>query len=249
MNNHNSELLSPEYINKDAALQLIEEHSSLVKRVVSSFMKTHPNCADRIELINSATIGLIGAINRFNPDKGDNFESYARIRIRGALLDKLRQEDSLSRTRRSFMNSFNQAVDKLSSKFMRYPSYQEISTELNMSIEQLQSILAEVEEIELNLEEADHNVEANLLGGKVSEVLDFEDRDPLLRLLRVENNLIIEGALKNLTPKQRLCIRLSFYEDMPLTKIAALLEVSVSRVSQIRTEALGLIKMDLQKLQ
>ncbi len=244
-----NELLSPSHIDRNKATELVEQHIILARRVVNSFLKANPdNIIDPTELLNAAMLGLISAINRFDPDKGDNFESYARIRIRGALLDRVREEDNLSRGKRSFQIALEQAKDKLSNKLAREPSHEEICQELNLSLERFEQLLGDIQTEDLNLEEANSRQEQDLLGGKVSEVLDFEDRDPLLKLLQIENSIIIEESLKKLNPKQRLCIRLSFYEDLPLTKIASLLEVSVSRVSQIRTEALALLKMDLQKL-
>lgn len=248
MSSIQNELLSPTHIDRDKATELIERHVVLARRVVGSFIKANPDGLDPTELFNVAMLGLISAINRYDPAKGDNFESYARIRIRGALLDRIREEDSLSRGKRNFKIALEQAIDRLSCKLTRVPSHEEICGEMQISLDRFEQLLGEIEHKDINLEDANAKQELDLIGGKVSEVLDFEDRDPLLKLLQIENSVIIEDSLKRLNPKQRLCIRLSFYEDLPLTKIASLLEVSVSRVSQIRTESLALLKMDLQKL-
>lgn len=247
MSSTQNELLCPLHIKREQAIELVDKHINLARRVVNSFIKSNQLRLDPTELLNVAILGLITAINRFDPGRGDNFESYARIRIRGALLDRAREEDNLSRGKRSFKNSLEHTIDKLSYKLARKPTHEELSLDMGIPLERFEQLLGEISQKDLNLEEANLNLEQDLSGGKVSQILDFEDRDPLLKLLQIENSCIIENSLKKLNPKQRLCIRLSFYEDMPLTKIASLLEVSVSRVSQIRTEALALLKMDLQQ--
>src|SRR4051812_46785572 len=97
------QLIHPEHLSQDSADELITAHYALARRVVRGFKRNHRTSLEEPELLNCALLGLIDAVNRFDPQKGDNFSSYARIRIRGALLDRVRQEDPLSRSRRSFV--------------------------------------------------------------------------------------------------------------------------------------------------
>lgn len=244
-----TQLVSPLFLNSVDAQKLIEDHLDLVKRVVKGFIRNHRTPLEELELTNAALLGLIDAINRFDPKRGDQFSSYARIRIRGALLDRVRQEDPLTRSRRNFAKQLEQVTRRLEVRLQRSPEHGELATEMQISLQRFEQLLGEIGEPDINLQDLDQKVEEELEGGKVSDVLDFGDKDPLVRLLNVENSIMIETTLDQLSPKQRLCIRLSFYENLPLTRIAELLEVSVSRVSQIRTEALGLMKLYLQQFQ
>lgn len=244
-----AQLMSPQFLTSSDAQKLMEDNLDLVKRVVRGFMKRHHSRIEELELTNAALLGLVDAINRFNPDIGDQFSSYARIRIRGALLDRVRQEDPLTRSRRNFARQLEQVTRQLEMNLQRAPEHHELAAEMQISLQRFEQLLGEIEQSELNLQELDEKVEEQLEGGKVSDVLDFGDNDPLVRLLNVENSVLIETTLEQLSPKQRLCIRLSFYENLPLTRIAKLLDVSVSRVSQIRTEGLALMKHYLQQFQ
>lgn len=246
---HQDQLINPLFINSSDAQKLIESHMSLVKRVVRGFLKNHSTPIDEIELTNAALLGLVDAINRFDPKLGDHFSSYARIRIRGALLDRVRQEDPLTRSRRNFARQLEKVTRSLEISLHRAPESSEIAIEMKLSLQRFEQLRAEIDQPDLNLQDIDNRLEEQLQGGKVSDVLDFGENDPLARLLSVENSILIETTLEELSAKQRLCIRLSFYENLPLTRIADLLEVSVSRVSQIRTEALGLMRQYLQQFQ
>jgi RNA polymerase sigma factor for flagellar operon FliA len=243
------QLIKPLFIKSSDAQKLIDSHLDLVKRVVRGFLRNHSTPLEEIELTNAALLGLVDAINRFDPKLGDHFSSYARIRIRGALLDRVRQEDPLTRSRRNFVRQLDQVTRRLELTLQRSPEHSELAAEMKISLQRFEQLIGEIDQPIVNLEDLDGKVEEQLQGGKVSDVLDFGENDPLVRLLNVENSILIETTLEELSPKQRLCIRLSFYENLPLTRIAELLEVSVSRVSQIRTEALGLMRRYLQQFQ
>jgi len=246
---HQGQLINPLFIKSSEVQSLIDSHLSLVKRVVRGFLRNHSTPLEEIELTNAALLGLVDAINRFDPRVGDHFSSYARIRIRGALLDRVRQEDPLTRSRRNFVRQLDRVTRRLELTLQRSPQHEELATEMKISLQRFEQLLGEIGQPVVNIQDLDKKAEEQLEGGKISDILDFGDNDPLVRLLNVENAILIETTLEQLNPKQRLCIRLSFYENLPLTRIAELLEVSVSRVSQIRTEALGLMKRYLQQFQ
>lgn len=249
MTQQQEQLVHPQHLSSAEAQKLIESHLPLVRRVVKGFLRNHRTPLEELELTNAGLLGLVDAINRYDPKRGDQFTSYARIRIRGALLDRVRQEDPLTRSRRNFARQMELVTRKLELTLQRAPEHEEIAQEMKISLQRFEQLLAEIKAPDPDLQELDSQVEEQLLGGKVSDVLDFGENDPLARLLNVENSILIETTLEQLNARQRLCIRLSFYENLPLTHIADLLEVSVSRVSQIRTEALGLMKQYLQQFQ
>jgi RNA polymerase sigma factor for flagellar operon FliA len=249
MSSQQEQLIHPQFIKSSEAQNLIELHLTLVKRVVRGFVRNHKTDLDELELTNAALLGLVDAINRYDPKRGEHFSSYARIRIRGALLDRVRQDDPLSRSRRNFVRQLDAATSRLERELHRAPEHSELAQAMQISLNRFELLLAEIKTPSLDLSELDRRVEDQLTGGKVSDVLDLGDQDPLLRLLNLENSILLETTMEQLNAKQRLCIKLSFYEDLPLTRIAELLEVSVSRVSQIRTEALGLMKQFLKQYQ
>lgn len=228
--------------------KFVMDYLPLVKYVVGKFMIYLPSHIDQEDLIESGILGLIEAAGRFKEDKNVKFKTYAFHRIRGAVLDYLRLQDWVPRSVREKDNLIKEAYNTLEQKFSRTPQPEEIAEELGISCSELDKILADIgmcsllyiEDINLGNDD-DSRIKAN-------EILkDNKYTEPLNALELMEEQEILERAITNLRPNEKLVITLYYYEDMLLREIAEVMNLSESRVSQLHHRALMSIRAKANK--
>ena len=221
--------------------ELIRAYLPLVKRVVHRLSGRLPKEVDVREMLNSGIIGLVDAIEKFDPIHETNFATYAQFRIRGAILDSFRAQDWLPRSLRYKSHKLEQAFQIVEQKLGRPATEDEVATELSIPLDEFQKVLADVGNIvmmsfeELGFGHGDERFQAD-------EVLASNGGDPLSRLISTEKVEIVARALDRLPEKERLVISLYFYEELNLKEIGEILEVTESRASQIRSRALIRLK-------
>jgi RNA polymerase sigma factor for flagellar operon FliA len=221
--------------------ELIKSYLPLVKKVVHRLSGRLPKDIDIKEMINSGIIGLVDALEKFDPAHETNFATYAQFRIRGAILDSFRSQDWLPRSLRFKSHQIEQAFQRKEQKLGRPATDEEVSAELGISIEDLQEMLSEVGSIvmlsfeELGFGHGEERFQAE-------EILAAKGHDPLHKLLGGEKVELIARALDRLPEKERLVISLYFYEELNLKEIGEILGVTESRASQIRSRALIRLK-------
>ncbi len=226
--------------------ELIRSYLPLVKKVVHRLSGRLPKDIDLREMLNSGIIGLVDALEKFDPKHETNFATYAQFRIRGAILDSFRSQDWLPRSLRFKSHKIEQAYQKIEQKLGRAASDEEVAIELGVSIDELQSLLGEVGSIvmlsfeELGFGHGEERFQAD-------EMLPSRGHDPLSKLLGSEKVGLIARALDRLPEKERLVISLYFYEELNLKEIGEILGVTESRASQIRSRALIRLKNYLKK--
>ncbi len=226
---------------------LIRSYLPLVKRVVHRMAGRLPKDVDSAEMLNSGIIGLVDALEKFDPSHDTNFATYAQFRIKGAILDSFRTQDWLPRSVRYKSHQIEQAYQRVEQRLGRPAEDQDIAIELGVSIQTLQKMLAEVGNIVLlSFEELGfgHGEERFVS----DESLISKGQDPLNRLLGGERVSVIARALDRLPEKERLVISLYFYEELNLKEIGEILGVTESRASQIRSRALIRLKNYLRSL-
>lgn len=211
---------------------LILEHLPLVKNVVSRIDSGHSGY-DQEDLVNIGIIGLIDAIDKFDNSKNVPFEAYARIRIRGSVIDELRRSGPVSRNRMDRLNEYYKAKKDLENKFLRTVTEQEICDELGIGSDELSTIHETVHYLSnVSLESTIYSEE-----GDDSELIDIiEDRDAVLPEDIFEDNEMKEAlleAIKKLKEKEQLLLNLYYVEELTMKEIGYILEVSVPRVSQM----------------
>jgi RNA polymerase sigma factor for flagellar operon FliA len=220
---------------------LIRSYLPLVKKVVHRLSGRVPKEVDLKEMLNSGIIGLVDALEKYDPKHETNFSTYAQFRIRGAILDSFRSQDWLPRSLRYKSHRLEGAYHRIEQRLGRPATDEEVAKELEISVEEFQSLLAEVGGIVmLSFEELGfgHGEERFM----ADEMFASKGIDPLNRLLGSERVELIARALDRLPDKERLVISLYFYEELNLKEIGEILSVTESRASQIRSRALIRLK-------
>ncbi|MCM8749325.1 FliA/WhiG family RNA polymerase sigma factor [Thermomicrobiaceae bacterium CFH 74404] len=211
--------------------QLIQQYAPLVKYVVDRLRISLPPSLERDDLIGYGTIGLIEAIDRFDPSRGVKFESYAALRIRGAILDALRSLDIVPRGARHRARQIEQATRELFAASGRMPSEAEIAEYLGLSVQELHQAIQDVACLFLPLNNADDSHELTL----EEQLADHDAPDP--DDLAVQTDLAdrLAAALEQLSGRDRLILSLYYYEELTMREISEILGISESRISQILT--------------
>ncbi len=235
-------------VNKEKRDKLVMDYLPLVKYIVGKFMIYLPTHLDQEDLIESGILGLIEAAERFKEDKGVQFKTYAFHRIRGSVLDYLRLQDWVPRSVREKDNLIKETHNSLEQKLNRSPQPEEIAEALGISCSELDKMLADInmcsmlyiEDINIG-NDGDSRISANEI------IKDNKASDPLSDLELLEEKEVLERAITELHPKEKLVITLYYYEDMLLREIAEVMNLSESRVSQLHHRALMSIRAKASK--
>lgn len=225
---------------------LIKSYLPLVKKVVHRLSGRLPKDIDIKEMLNSGIIGLVDALEKYDPKHETNFSTYAQFRIRGAILDSFRSQDWLPRSLRYKSHKIEEAYQRVEQKLGRPATDNEVADELGVHVDELQKLLGEVGSVvmlsfeELGFGHGEERFQAD-------EWLAAKTDDPLSNLLSGERVGLIARALDRLPEKERLVISLYFYEELNLKEIGEILGVTESRASQIRSRALIRLKNYLRR--
>lgn len=212
--------------------RLIEIYMPLVKIIANKLSISLPAYVDRDDCISDGYIGLIQAVDRFDPSLGYKFETFASIRIKGAIIDSLRAKDWLPTVVRQKVKKYHQTVFELECKLGRSVEDREIANELNISGEDFSALLKQVQVANiLSLEE-------------FSKICDLQVDNISEQLERQELIKDLATVIETLTEKEKLVISLYYYEELTLKEIGKILNVSESRVCQLHSRAI----MNLRKV-
>jgi RNA polymerase sigma factor for flagellar operon FliA len=216
--------------------QLVRSHLPLVNYMVAEIANRIPRHVCRDDLVSAAMAGLAQAARAFDPSRGISFQRFASSRIRGALLDELRARDWASRSVRAKARDISQVSDQLTAKLGRQPTSQEVALAMGSTKDDIDAVNSDVyRAVVLNFEAlpVDGNAEDVLLPGQAGpdeDVLDNEKRAYLV------------AAVDHLPERLRRVIIGYFFEELPMQVLAEELGVTDSRISQMRAEALLLLK-------
>jgi RNA polymerase sigma factor for flagellar operon FliA len=228
--------------NKD---YLLTEHMPLVKRLAHHMKAKLPPSVEVDDLIQAGMMGLLDAINRYEDNHGAQFETYAVLRIRGAMLDELRSSDWMPRSTRQNMRKVEEALSTLQQRLGRAPSESEVAKLLKVSLEEYQEMLFESGGHQLVYYEDFHEDDGN------DTFLDryaVDDSDPLRSLLETDFRQAVIDAIDALPPREKLLMGLYYEEELNLKEIGAVMGVSESRVSQLHTQAVARLRAALREL-
>ncbi|MBL4848237.1 MAG: sigma-70 family RNA polymerase sigma factor [Planctomycetes bacterium] len=214
--------------------ELILRFVPLVHHVLDRLGVSLPTHLDREDLISAGTCGLIQAANNYDPTKGASFKSHAYSRIMGSILDSLRRADTLPRQRRQQLRRLNQAYRDLTTP-EGPPTLEQLAEELGSSEEDLDRLLDLAQRARLVSLEAPVGSE----GSQLSDALAApSESPPWLKASAAEDRDSIQAALALLPPRELEVLGLYYFKNLLLREIGALLEVSESRVSQLRSRAI-----------
>jgi RNA polymerase sigma factor for flagellar operon FliA len=223
---------------------LILAYLPLVKSVVERMRLNLPAHLDADDLHSVGLAGLTQALSNFTPDKAASFASYATVRIRGAILDELRRQDWMSRGNRQQAKQVGEAIDGLEQRLGRPATPAEIAAELSISSEELAALLERTKPVlllELDAEDCvdDH---PGSLHDVIADHRQEDARDFLQRKERVE---LLVQRMQFLSDIQKKVLALYYFEELRLAEIAMVFGVTESRICQIHTQALRLLRKQM----
>ena len=227
--------------------RLILTYAPLVKYVAGRLGSGLPAHVDDGDLVSYGLLGLISAIERYDPERDVKFETYAIARIRGAIIDELRAMDWVPRSVRSRARDIERAIAELEAKIGRAPTDEEIAEKLGLSEEELDESLSEIARSSIAALDELWTVSGS--GGEqvalIDTIEDAEAPDPQSSLSQTELREAIADAIARLPEREKLVVTLYYYEELTLREIGEVLGVTESRVSQLHTKAILRLKARL----
>jgi RNA polymerase sigma factor FliA len=232
--------------NRTVRDRLILTYAPLVKFVAGRLGSGLPAHVDEGDLVSYGLLGLIGAIERFDPEREIKFETYAIARIKGAIIDELRALDWVPRSVRARARDIERAIAELEKKLHRAPTDEEIATRLGMTEDELGTSLTEISRSSIAALDELWTVSDG--GDQVALIDTVEDEDapdPQGSLTHTETREAIADAIARLPEREKLVVTLYYYEELTLREIGEVLGVTESRVSQLHTKAILRLKARL----
>jgi len=224
---------------------LIKQYQPLVRRLAHHMMVKLPANVQVDDLIQVGLIGLSEALTRYEAAQGVQFETFATQRIRGAMLDELRGNDWMSRGSRKSQKEIEQALRRLEHKLGRTPLESEIATDLGLSLTDYQTLLGKVRGTQLvYLEDMARDSEDD--DSYLDRHVGDSDADPMnmLRDQRLRQALV--AAIKNLPEREQFIMSMYYEKDMNLKEIAAVLDVTESRVCQLHSQSIARLRAKMR---
>ena len=215
---------------------LVRGHLPLVKYAVAEMANRVPRHVSRSDLESAAMVGLAQAARSFDATRGITFDRYAAQRIRGALLDELRSKDWASRGVRARARTVSAATEQLTGCLGRTPTKEEVAERTGLAVEAVDDLATDVHRA------AVLNYDSLLASGDAEAVLPADTATPETTLLERERKAYLIDAVATLPERLRRVIVGYFFEELPMLVLAEELGVSESRISQMRAEALALLK-------
>jgi RNA polymerase sigma factor for flagellar operon FliA len=217
-----------------------------VKYVAGRLGSGLPAHVDEGDLVSYGLLGLIGAIERYEPDRDVKFETYAIARIKGAIIDELRAMDWVPRSVRSRAREIERAIAQLEAKIGRAPTDEEIAAKVGITVEELEDSLTDIARSSIAaLDELWTVSDGGDQVALIDTVEDTDAPDPQNSLSQTEQREAIADAIARLPEREKLVVTLYYYEELTLREIGEVLGVTESRVSQLHTKAILRLKSRL----
>jgi RNA polymerase sigma factor for flagellar operon FliA len=227
--------------------RLILTYAPLVKYVAGRLGSGLPAHVDEGDLVSYGLLGLIAAIERYDPDRDVKFETYAIARIKGSILDELRAMDWVPRSVRSRAREIERAMTELESKLGRAPNDEEIAAKVGITTEELEGSLTDISRTSIAALDELWTVSGS--GGDsialIDTIEDTQGPEPQSAFAQTEMREAVADAISRLPEREKLVITLYYYEDLTLREIGEVLGVTESRVSQLHTKAILRLKARL----
>jgi len=222
--------------------ELILKYAPLVRYITERMAMRLPSHVSKDDLSSAGILGLFDAIDKFDPEKGVKFRTYAEHRIRGAMLDELRRMDWVMRSVRRDVHRIEDAIRALESKYGRTPRDFEVADYLNIDIEDYHRMLHKARGVNLL------SLDETFLGGVLSRFrsLESDDVSPFDELKIKELKKVIADAISALSEKEQIVVSLYYYDELTLREIGEVLDLTESRISQIHAKAIIKLRAKLR---
>ena len=228
---------------------LLRQHAPLVRRIAHHMIVKLPPNVELDDLIQVGMIGLADALSRFEAQQGVQFETFASQRIRGAMLDELRDSDWMSRSSRKSQKDIEHALHRAEQRLGRSPLESEIAAEMGISLDEYQSLLAKVRGTQLvYLEDMARGSEEGSEGFLERHCApDDKQVDPMALLRDQRLRAALVQAIEALPEREQYIMSMYYEHDMNLKEIAAVLGVTESRVCQLHSQAIARLRTKMRQ--
>lgn len=230
--------------------EIILQFTPLIKYIAQRLAMRLPPHISAEDLIGAGVIGLMDAIEKFDPAKKVQFKTYAEIRIKGAMLDELRSLDWVSRSVRQKASKLEKTYQTLEKQNGRAVEDEEVAQALNLSLEEYYKLLNEIRGVSV------FDIES--LRPKLSEQgeddltdlpLEGRDSQPFHFFRQLEMKQLLSRAIRDLTPNEKMVISLYYYEELTLKEIGEVMGYTESRICQLHTKAILKLRSKLKSYQ
>lgn len=226
--------------------RMIEAYLPLVKRIVQRIACRLPASVDIEDLYHAGVLGLIQAIDHYDPSKENRLATYATFRIRGAVLSELRSRDVISRTNRKKVRIYDETRERLTHELGRDPDFEEIAAAMGIGLDELNAVCQQAAVTIVSLEE---------LGGEeddgkdvgLNTLADASETDPSEEIIRLQLKQALSDAIRRLTQREQTVLSLYYVEELTLKEIGKVLDLTESRICQIHSQALSKLRQILRK--
>lgn len=225
--------------------QLITEYAPLIKFIAQKIAVRLPSNIELDDLISAGVIGLMDAIDKYDPTRDNKFKTYAEFRIRGAILDELRAQDWVPRSIRDKAKLLDKTMVQLEADLGRAPSDEEVAKQLNISLDEFYDLVNQVRPVSLlPIDQA--QTFSNTDKKSIMDILEGSRLNNPFNQLNVKTiKDVVAQAIEELPERQRLVLSLYYYEDLNLKEIGQVLRVTESRVSQLHAQAVTRLRSKL----
>lgn len=221
------------------AEEQIEKYLPLVKRIANRLAISLPSHVDEDDLLGYGVFGLLDALQRFDASRGVKFETYASLRIRGAIIDGLRSMDWVPHSARQKVKRVYQALNDLENTLGYNPSTGEAASHLEISEEELNTILLQGQYMTLvSLEDLNAQDNSANNTSPLDLIIDPKSQESFNNIEKEEQKRILTEAIDKLSDKEKMVVALYYREELTLKEIALVLKLSESRISQIHSQAI-----------
>jgi RNA polymerase sigma factor FliA len=227
--------------------QLIIQYAPWVKFIALRMAAKLPSHIQADDLISAGIIGLIDALDKFNPAREVQFKTYAQIRIQGAMKDELRSLDWASRSMRQKVKRLEHAYASLEQELGRPPSSEEVANSLGIKMDEFEEMLDDVKGTSLiSLEELGQGPASEDKTNLLEALLTREDQDPLEVLNLQDLKKALSLAIAELPEKERLVLSLYYFEELTMKEVGKVLNLTESRISQLHTQTVLRLRSKLK---
>lgn len=224
---------------------LIMEYAPLIKFIAQKIAVRLPSHIELDDLISSGVIGLMDAIEKYDPKRDNKFKTYAEFRIRGAILDELRAQDWVPRSVRDKAKMLDKTMVELEAALGRTATDEEVAAKLSISMDEFYDLINQVRPVSvLSIDEA--STFSNVDKMSILNLLESCKLNNPFNQLKIKSvKQIVTKSIEELPERQRLVLSLYYYEDLNLKDIGKILRVTESRVSQLHAQAISRLRAKL----
>lgn len=219
--------------------RLLFNYSPLVKYVIGRVSARMTGVVDREDFMSTGLVGLLNAIETYDSERGAKFETYAISKIRWAMLDEARKEDSLPRRTRSRARQVETARRELTQQMQREPNEAELAEKADLSVSEYRSVMQQQGRSQTSSLEAQSIEDGRTFGPQIADEAAI---DPESAVEQTERQQELMSAMRELSDKERTVVTLYFYEDLTLREIGQALGLTEGRISQILKKTLGKLR-------